>query len=196
MAGIEGITSEILAAAQREAAKILDADKADASIVTDKAKEESAKTLAQAAETAKEKAAAQKERALSRAEMESKQTLLAEKQAVIKEVIAAAKEKLCAQDGAAYFGMLEKLLAQTVRAGDGEICFSKDDLARLPADFGARANAAAQRAGGTVKIAEAPAAIANGFILRYGGIEENCSLDALFLEKEEALHDLVGGLLF
>ena len=35
-----------------------------------------------------------------------------------------------------------------------------------------------------------------GFVLAYGGIEENCSIDALFEERADALSDAVRKILF
>ncbi len=38
--------------------------------------------------------------------------------------------------------------------------------------------------------------IDNGFILAYGGIEENCSIEAMFAEKRDELRDQVRKILF
>lgn len=196
MAGIEGITEEILTRAKNEAAQILAEAEAEATRIKDAAKEESEKMRTQAQAETEEKTAAQKERADSQAEMAQRQAILAEKQAIITEVVALAKEKLRAQDADAYFAMLLQILAQSVRKGEGEMFLAGRDLDRLPADFEKAVQEKAQSAGGTITISKTPIDIADGFVLRYGGIEENCSLDALFAEKKESLHDLVSGMLF
>ena len=38
--------------------------------------------------------------------------------------------------------------------------------------------------------------ITNGFVLVYGGIEENCTIDALFDARRDELSDIVQRLLF
>ena len=50
--------------------------------------------------------------------------------------------------------------------------------------------------GGSLTLSDDTADIDSGFILRYGGIEENCSLKALFADRQEELQDLVHKLLF
>ena len=38
--------------------------------------------------------------------------------------------------------------------------------------------------------------IDGGFILKYGGIEQNLSVDAIFEEKKDQMQDLAGKILF
>ena len=45
-------------------------------------------------------------------------------------------------------------------------------------------------------VTEDPAPIEAGFILKYGGIEQNCSFDAVFAGESENLSDKAGRLLF
>ena len=142
-------------------------------------------------ESGRRAAEAQTERAASQAQLKKRQTLLFEKQQIISEVIEKAKASLAAQDGAAYFAMTAKLIEKNARPQAGEIAFGAADLARLDASAKAAIEAAAKKAGGSLKIAEDAADIKSGFILRYGGIEENCSLDALFAEKADQLVDKV-----
>ena len=49
---------------------------------------------------------------------------------------------------------------------------------------------------GSLTVSRTPADIENGFVLRYGGIDENCSLRALFEEKRETLQDIVNKILW
>ena len=58
------------------------------------------------------------------------------------------------------------------------------------------ADAAAKALGGSLKLSKDPAPVKNGFILKYGGIEENCSLDALFASRTDALVDKVNAALW
>ena len=64
-------------------------------------------------------------------------------------------------------------------------------LARLPEGFRDLVKKLAAEKGGSLTIGEESADIENGFILRYGGVDENCSLSSLFAEKKDMLQDLV-----
>lgn len=196
MAGIDGITGDILAAAGKEAGELIAQAETAAGAVREKAQAEASQLFDRLIASAREKAEAQSERAASQAQLKKRQTLLAEKQQLISEVIEKAKASLAAQDGAAYFAMVAKLIEKNARPQEGEIAFSAADLARLDASAKAAVEAAAKKAGGSLKIAEEAAGIKSGFILKYGGIEENCSLDALFAEKEDLLIDKVNRVLW
>ncbi len=191
MAGIDGITGDILAAARNEAGELIQQAETAAAAVREKAQAEASQLFDKLIAQAREKAEAQTERAASQAQLKKRQTLLFEKQQIISEVIEKAKASLAAQDGAAYFAMTAKLIEKNARPQAGEIAFGAADLARLDASAKAAIEAAAKKAGGSLKIAEDAADIKSGFILRYGGIEENCSLDALFAEKADQLVDKV-----
>ena len=75
----------------------------------------------------------------------------------------------------------------------GEIYFSAADLARLPADFDSRLEKAAK---GALQRSSETRPIDGGFVLTYGGVEENCSIEALFYAAREELQDKVHALLF
>ena len=191
MAGIDRIINEILEDANSRAAEILDQARKDADEEIAAAEAE-AKEASEAADRRAERAVSDYEgRVRSQCEQENKLALLAAKQEVIDRVLEKAGKRLEEQEPQAYFDMLLKLLAQVVRPGDGELALSAADLARVPADFCGRAEEIARSAGGTVSLAKEPADIASGFVLRYGQIEENCSLAALFAEKRDSLQDRI-----
>ena len=196
MAGIDNITNEILRGAESKVNSILDEARGKAeALLSDTEKQceaDSRKKLAKAEEDAKNYAA----RIESQAGLRSRQTILTAKQGIIEQVISAAQEKLKGQPAGEYFAMLLTLIEKRVRGGDGEILLSKKDLERLPSDFAEKAAAFAKKEGGTLKVSEAPSEIEDGFILRYGGIEENCTLASLFAEKSDALKDIVHGVLW
>ena len=68
------------------------------------------------------------------------------------------------------------------------------DLARLPAGFEDRLNKAVGR--GHITVSKTPCDLPDGFLLVYGGIDVNCTFDALFEAEADALQDIAGGLLF
>ena len=89
-----------------------------------------------------------------------------------------------------------KLLAKSVQPEKGEIIFNEKDLGRLPADFDKKINEVATKNGGTLSISQNKAPITGGFILKYGNIEINSSLDAIFEENKEVLTDTVNSILW
>ena len=66
----------------------------------------------------------------------------------------------------------------------------------MPADFEKKIEAAAQENGGSLTLQKEPKEIPDGFILVYGGVEENCTLKALFDAKKDQLQDRVNEMLF
>ena len=80
--------------------------------------------------------------------------------------------------------------------GEGTVYFSQADLDRLPAGLEERLNAAVREKNASLKISGESREIDGGFVLSYGGIEENCSFDAIFDSAREHLQDEVGKILF
>ena len=132
----------------------------------------------------------------SAAEQKRKTALLKAKQEIIAEIIGSAYQTLKEEDTASYFLTMEKLVKTYALADKGEIYFSAADLGRMPADFEKKIEAAAQENGGSLTLKKEPKEIPDGFILVYGGVEENCTLKALFDAKKDQLQDRVNEMLF
>lgn len=191
MAGIDNITSVILQEAKEKASSVISAAQAKAADEIAAAEKQGKEIGEKAAAKAERDAKTYGDRIASQAGMMARQAMLTAKQEVISAVIDLALTTLRKQGDTDYFGMISALIAKHLRAEAGEILFSAGDLKRLPAGFGDAVAALAKKAGGTLKVSEEAADIEDGFILRYGGIEENCTLRALFSEKHEALVDKV-----
>lgn len=86
---------------------------------------------------------------------------------------------------------MEKMLRKFALPKDGEIHFSKTDLERMPSGFGKVIEDAAAQNGGTLVLSQEAMQIDGGFILVYGGVEENCSLQTIFHTQREYLADKV-----
>ena len=196
MTGLEKITDQIQEEAKASAARRLEAAQKEADAVIAEAKEVCA---AMETETA-EKIAAMKVnyegRIKSSAEQQRRTALLRAKQEIIAEVIEEARLTLKKKDAQSYFLTLEKILKTYALAENGEIYFSAEDLARMPADFEKKIKTAAKEKGGSLVLKKEPKAIADGFVLVYGGVEENCTLKALFDAKRDQLQDKVNAILF
>ena len=196
MAGIDNLVNQILQEATQKADDLIAQGKEKADEIARQAAAESEK-LSQASMQAAQKGVKDlAERAKSQSALRRRQALLATKQEIIDEIIDKAYKKLETQDDAEYFSMIAALAEKAARSGDGEICFNREDMERIPADFAAKIEKIAAAKGGSLKISSVPAKIRSGFILSYGGIEENCTLDSIFAEKKDALRDLVNSILW
>ena len=71
-----------------------------------------------------------------------------------------------------------------------------DFLVEIPQDFEKSINAVATANGGTLELAEDPVNITGGFLLKYGNIEINSSIDAICEDRKEELVDRVNNVLF
>ena len=92
-----------------------------------------------------------------------------------------------------YFALILKMVQKYSQPQDGEIRFGSRDISRLPAGFIGEVNKVAS---GALTLSDTTAPIDAGFILIYGGIEENCSFDAIILSEDETIKDKAGKLLF
>ncbi|MEZ3503335.1 MAG: hypothetical protein K1W25_07790 [Lachnospiraceae bacterium] len=196
MTGLEKITSQIQEEAKDSAAKKLEAAKKEADEILAEAKKACEAMEAEAAEKDALLKTNYESRAKSSAEQQRRTALLRAKQEIIADVIEEAYVTLKKKDAKGYFLTMEKILKTYALAEDGEIYFSKEDLARMPAGFEKKIEAAAKERGGSLVLKKEPKAIADGFVLVYGGIEENCTLRALFDAKRDQLQDQVNAILF
>ena len=115
------------------------------------------------------------------------------KQSIIADMVEVAKEKLLSLPDDEYFDLILKMIEKNSQPADGIIRFNQKDLDRLPADFDSRMNKVSK---GKLSISKEPIAIEAGFVLIYGGIEENCSFDAVFASEQETISDRATRLLF
>ncbi len=196
MTGMERIIAEIESAAEAEAKAIVDAASKEADAILKKTEEECSAYKSSAKEKAEKSALEAAKRTESQCQQQEKMILLRKKQEIIRSVIEKAKNKLENQSAEDYFSMLLTLLTRAVTAGNGELFLSEKDLARKPASFDALAEALAKAKGGSLVVSKEPAAIPNGFLLKYGQVEENYSLSAVFEEKYDLLQDKVHAVLW
>lgn len=191
MAGIDKITGEILASGRERADEIKKKADADAAAIFAAANEEIRASGEVNAAKIREDGAKALQRAKSQAGLVRRQTLLAARQGLLDEIIEKAYKELSGKPASEYFQMLEGILKKNVRAEKGEMLLGAADLARLPKDFPERVRKIAKEAGGELTLSKEAARLENGFLLRYGGIEENCSLRALFASRQNEMTDAV-----
>lgn len=196
MSGLDKIKSQILDEANHSAeAKIAEANEKAEQMLSE-AKAEAEAEVSRISAKSQEAVAVYADRVKSSGEMQRKQAILQAKQEVIADVLNRAYEKVCAQDTAAYFEMIQKMLEKYAQPGDGIISFNAKDLGRMPKGFEAEIKKAAKEKGGSLKLSEEARDMDGGFILVYGGVEENCTIRAMFDAKRDHLSDKVHEMLF
>lgn len=196
MSGLDKMKARILEEARQSAAEILEKAENDAEAVRESAREAAEREAAESRKRAEREAAEYEKRMQASMDMRRKQAYLEAKQAAIHEVIQTAYEKVLNLDSEAYFSLLEKMLNKHVLPREGVICFSKRDLERMPEGFSGKVRTAAAEKGGTLVLSPEPAEIDGGFLLIYGGIEENCGIKAIFDSEKDELSDQVNRMLF
>ncbi|MCC8028762.1 MAG: V-type ATP synthase subunit E [Lachnospiraceae bacterium] len=196
MTGLEKIVDQILAEANTEAQKIVADAETEAKTIRSDAEAQAERSKQTIRSRAEKEAVNLEQRMHSANDLYQRTQTLASKQAIIAEVIDRAYDRVCGMDAATYFGMLEKWIEKYALAQSGEIYFSDADLRAMPNGFEDKIQAAAQAAGGTLKLSRKGKDIKNGFILVYGGVEENCTVSAIFDANREQMQDTVHALLY
>lgn len=190
MAGIDNITGQILDEARDHAAKIQRDAQEEAALLKDQADKNLQALQVSAEEKSRREVDNYMSRVRSSEDIMKKKSMLFAKQEMVDEVLSKAYDRLEGQESAPYFEMIKSILKKSVRSGSGEMIFSARDLQRLPSGFEEEAIRIAKEKGGMITIRKTPGKIESGFILSYGGIEENCSLRAIFDADRDHLQDI------
>jgi V/A-type H+-transporting ATPase subunit E len=195
MAGLEKILADIEEEARSTAGTKTDAAQRQAGqILSDARKEADAAVQQVRADTARQLEDLKK-RQKSAQELAKRQMMLAARQDILNEALGRAKESAEALPDDKYFELCLAMAVSAAEKRKGEIRFSKKDLDRMPADFMSRLSAALPE-GAELTLNDKPAAISSGFVLDYGGIEEDCTFDAVFAERESEFRDICREILF
>lgn len=196
MSGLDKIKSQILEEAECTAkARLAEATASAEKITADVKAEVQAESerMEQKSEAAVKNYA---ERVASACDMRRKKAVLTAKQEVISEVLEKAYGKVVELPDEAYFELLRKMLEKYAQPADGEIVLSAADTKRMPEGFDKEIQKIAEAKGGMLKVSGETKEMEGGFILVYGGIEENCTIRAMFDAKRDELSDQVQKLLF
>ena len=196
MTGLEKMKSQILDEANRSAGEILEQAKKEADAVMAEARKNAEAECQRISEKSEADAESLKGRAESSCDLQKRKAVLKAKQEVISEILKRAYKKMLASDTETYFDIIRKMLNKYVLPEEGEICFSSDDKKRMPDGFEKEIAAIAAAKGGKLIVSKEERNIQGGFVLIYGGIEENCTFKAMFESRRGELSDKVHALLF
>lgn len=187
MNGLDSITDAIINEARQQASENIRAAQEEKAVLISRAEEKLSSVKAEHDRAVRQKSDMIIERAKANALQYQKQQLMKTKIGFIEDVINSAKEKIKAMPPKEYFAAMERLIIANAHKADGVISFGARDIANMPDGFidAIRIN------GGTLTLDTQPADIDGGFIIRYGDIEENCSLESIFRFEYDRLCDII-----
>ena len=180
MNGVDKIIEDIRREADDANAKVLKDASAQTSAALEAAKKRGDEEASRIHEAGARRCEDIKARAASASQLKRRQMIL---------------EAILSMPADEYFDAVVRMAVKNAQTGEGIISFGKKDLDRLPADFESRLSAALP-AGKTLKLSKEPAEIGGGFVLGYGGIEENCTFRAVMDAQKEEVQDLICKTLF
>lgn len=198
MKGTEKIIAHIRADGDAEAKKIIDA----ASKRAEEKRAESFKAALSEYEKLMQAGNAECEDILSGsrriAEMEAKKSVLSVKQEMISAAFDAAREEIVNMPRDKYTQFLARMAAEAAVSGMEEIVLNARDKAEVGKAVCKAANELLSAKGtpGKLTVSEETADISGGVIVRFGGIETNCSIDALIRQRRSGLSTEVAAALF
>lgn len=198
MKGTEKIIAHIRADGDVEAKKIIDA----ASKQAEEKRAESFKAALSEYEKLMQAGNAECEDILSGsrriAEMEAKKSVLSVKQEMISAAFDAAREEIVNMPRDKYTQFLARMAAEAAVSGMEEIVLNARDKAEVGKAVCKAANELLSAKGtpGKLTVSEETADISGGVIVRFGGIETNCSIDALIRQRRSGLSTEVAAALF
>lgn len=193
MTGLEKIVQQIQSEAQQAADNVIAQAKTEATEIVNKAKQEAAAQIASIEGQSKTDEGNILSAGKSAAALQIRRAVLEAKQQIIGELIEKTQKSIYDLPDDKYFALILKMVTKYALPERGEILFNASDLKRLPADF---SDNIAKAAPAGLTISKETRNIDGGFVLIYGGVEENCSFDALFYAAQETLQDKVQKLLF
>lgn len=196
MRGIEKIAAQIIGEAEEKKAAIYEEIQHKIDELNAKTDEEIKAELERINDDTLREEGTLEELAGLAAQQKRRQAALSAKQEVIGEIINEAYERLLNLEDEKYFAVIKKMLEYNVLSEKGEIIFSARDRQIMPKDFEDVIKNVALEKGGELVMSDEIRSIDGGFVLVYGGIEENCTFKAMLEASREELHDMVNGKLF
>ena len=195
MASLDKILEDIRSESAQAVASVMDAAQAQRDRALAEASREADARTGKILARAKDQADDLIARADSAAQLQRRRMILETKQDLIASVIGQAKQAILDLPDSDYFELILKLISSNALPRDGEVCFSRKDFSRLPKDFAAKLVAALPE-GAKLNVSRDEAQIDGGFILKYGGVEQNLSIGEIFEEKKDRMTDIAGKILF
>lgn len=195
MSALDKIIESIKSEAEARAAATLRSAKAEAARITAEMAESTELECEQIVAQGREEALMLDKIASSNAELKGSMLMLEVRQEIISQILSDALAHLRSLDADEYFAVLTRLAVSNAEQGEGEILLSQEDKARLPQNFCTELNAQL-KPGCTLCVAHDTVQTGGGLVLRYGGVEINCTFESLIEDKREQLGDRLSKAIF
>ncbi|MCH5197275.1 MAG: hypothetical protein J1E34_00065 [Oscillospiraceae bacterium] len=189
MSGVEKIIARLNEETEAQCRDIIALAEEKAAQIIGRAQAQGNEMIRKAEDEAKRKAAQIDATANSTVVSNNRNSILAAKVELINSVLSAAEKSLHDLSIEAYFSTLAGLAKKNKQEGTGEMLLCERDLRRMPSDF-------IDKLGFGFTVSPVPADIDDGFILKYGEIEINCTFAALFRASSQELQARANELLF
>ncbi len=195
MTGLERIKEKIIIQSQENCDRIIEKANIEAKNIIRKARDNANAKAFEIISDAERHAARKNAISKSTAESITRNKYLEIRNAILNDVISAAYLEIEKFSDEKYFDMLKKLCIKNMLTGECTMHLNGFDLGRLPEDFEDSINEEVYEKG-AVMICHDAIDIENGFILRYGDIEVNCTLKSVFDESMDILKDMLSKVMF
>ncbi|NLE24820.1 MAG: hypothetical protein GX625_05670 [Clostridiaceae bacterium] len=198
MNGAEKIKNRILTDARSLHDKILDEANAQAKSIIAEAEKEAFQKTTLITEKAKEEAALIKQRYQAAESMEDRKNILKVRQECINEAFDVALKNLSDMPEDKYKLFIEGIILNTIKNEDGIIVFNERDKKRLGEGFISEINGKLKAKGlsAALSLAKDSLNTSGGFILRYGDLEINCTLEIILNMQRPNMESEVAKILF
>jgi len=182
MTGTERIKNKILEDAKSRAEAIVEQANREAEEILAAADETARRNTEEALKAAEAESAEVYRRMIAVAGLEGRKEILRAKQEVVDNAFRLAMEKIITMPDAEYQELLENMIVNAASSGNGEILLSKRDIGRIDSRFTDNINEKLKNSGktGSLSLAKETVSAAGGFVLRYGQVEINGTLEILF----------------
>lgn len=190
MTGLSNILAQIENESVKKAEEIILKANNEANEMTSAAKKEAREILDDYKAKTEKKTTEILSRTKASDEIEKKRAELFKKQEIIKAVLESARNDIKSQSDDDYFAFLEKVLTKYAQGKNGTVIFSSRDFGSMTKSF----KDILQEKGLEAKSGNV--ADRNGFVIVYGNIEINCTVDAIFDSEAESLSDMLNKFLF
>ncbi|WP_230397728.1 V-type ATP synthase subunit E [Novisyntrophococcus fermenticellae] len=196
MSGLDKMTQQILSEAQKEAEGLLADAKREEEEILAQGRNECEAWDKESSDLLDKELNEFRARAASAREQKRRRAILEAKQEIIAEMLEKVHKRMYEADSDEYFGFLRQMFGKYCHKGEGRMFLSARDLKRVPQGFLDSVEKIAGEKGGSVRLSKEPGQIADGFLLIYGDIEENCTFEALLQANKGRLIDQANRMLW
>lgn len=191
MKGLENIVREIERSAQAEAASIVAQATKEAEEIVSLSREQAQKEKQELLEETRTNTQWMISQSDSGAIQQHRQQILSTKQEILQETLEKAKKTINNLSREEYYLLLSEMAARTEGKGPVRLQMNQRDLEDVPESFLKSFPSDLE-----IVLEEIPAEITGGFILNFGNVYDNLSIDSIFERNHNKIYDILREILF